>query len=259
MLKVLQLSDLHLFPREGDGAGWCDAHEDLDTARTLSTVLSEIQRRGVDYDLCVVTGDIAQQASEETYRRFARLMDGVSTPIYCLPGNHDDVRIMRGVMPMGRVSAPGFAMRDGWLLAFLDSSLPDEEPSGRLSASELKRLADLLEQHPRHQVMLFVHHQPIDVGSAWLDKIGLLNREALFDAIRGRDTVRAIVFGHVHQAFDRLENGVRLLGTPSTCIQFEPGRETFGYGAPTPAWRELTLHPNGAIETSVGWATGIVM
>ncbi len=257
-LTLLQISDLHLFPEPGQGAGWCDACKDLDTTRTLKAVLTAIRRQQQPFDLCVVTGDIAQQAAGETYRHFARLMADLPAPVYGLPGNHDDARLMAEVFPLGHVSAPGHAVHGDWLLVFLDSSLPDEEPSGRLSERELERLASLLARHSGRHAMVFVHHHPIDVGSAWLDEIGLRNRDALFDALWGRDNVRAIVFGHVHQEVDRRVDGIRVLGAPSTCIQFEPGRRTFGFGTLPPAWRWLTLHPNGDIETTVRYLDRLV-
>ena len=34
--------------------------------------------------------------------------------------------------------------------------------------------------------------------------------------------VKAVLSGHVHQAFDVVEQGVRYLTSPSTCVQFKP-------------------------------------
>jgi Icc protein len=44
---------------------------------------------------------------------------------------------------------------------------------------------------------------------------------------------------------------VRLLATPSTCAQFQPRSNDFVIDNQPPAYRLLTLHSNGAIDTGV--------
>jgi Icc protein len=72
--------------------------------------------------------------------------------------------------------------------------------------------------------------------SRWLDSVGLHNAADLFAATDRHASVRAIVWGHVHQEFDALRKGVRLLAVPSTCAQFLPHSEQF---AIDPASEEL--------------------
>jgi Icc protein len=63
--------------------------------------------------------------------------------------------------------------------------------------------------------------------------------------------VRSILWGHIHQEFDRALNGIRYLGTPSTCIQFTPKKIGFGVDGTPPGYRWLALLPNGEIKTGV--------
>jgi len=44
---------------------------------------------------------------------------------------------------------------------------------------------------------------------------------------------------------------VRLLASPSTCVQFAPGSESFKVDDQPPGYRWLTLHTDGRIETGV--------
>ena len=62
-----------------------------------------------------------------------------------------------------------------------------------------------------------------------------------------------ISWGHVHQCFDARRHGVRLLATPSTCAQFLPLSDEFAIDARPPAYRRLTLLPDGTLETEVVW------
>ena len=63
--------------------------------------------------------------------------------------------------------------------------------------------------------------------------------------------VKAVVFGHVHQQFEVERNGVQLLSTPSTCIQFLPNQVDFGLDTVMPGYRWFDLFEDGSIKTSV--------
>jgi Icc protein len=65
--------------------------------------------------------------------------------------------------------------------------------------------------------------------------------------------VRAVVWGHVHQTFDALRGSVRLLATPSTCAQFQPGTHEFALDSLPPAYRTLQLRADGTLSTEVVW------
>jgi Icc protein len=61
--------------------------------------------------------------------------------------------------------------------------------------------------------------------------------------------------GRARQPFEGLRRGVRLLATPSTCAQFQPRSDQFVIDNQPPAYRLLTLHSNGAIDTGVHMLT----
>ncbi|MDB4542942.1 phosphodiesterase, partial [bacterium] len=63
--------------------------------------------------------------------------------------------------------------------------------------------------------------------------------------------VRGVLWGHVHQEVDRLHNDVRLLASPSTCVQFAPGSPGFRADDQAPGYRWLDLHEDGTIATAV--------
>lgn len=63
--------------------------------------------------------------------------------------------------------------------------------------------------------------------------------------------VRGVLWGHIHQELDVERNGVRLLATPSTCIQFAPRSDDFALDHLLPGYRWLRLHADGRIETGV--------
>jgi len=69
-------------------------------------------------------------------------------------------------------------------------------------------------------------------------------------AITDSGRVRAYVFGHVHQIID-LDTPIPILGTPSTCFQFEPGSEEFTVGSQQPGYRMLELDADGSLKSEV--------
>lgn len=141
---------------------------------------------------------------------------------------------------------------ESWRIVCIDSCEADVA-SGRVSREELRRLAALLREAPPRHTVVALHHPPLPVGTAWLDEVGLLNGEEFLATVKDSDRARLVLFGHVHQAFDARLDTLRILGTPSTCRQFEVGSDTFAVDDMPPAYRRVTLCPEGRVETSVVW------
>jgi 3',5'-cyclic-AMP phosphodiesterase len=93
----------------------------------------------------------------------------------------------------------------------------------------------------------------VPMASRWLDAIGIENADQFLRVLDAHPQLRAISWGHVHQSFDARRRGVRLLATPSTCAQFLPSSDDFALDRRPPAYRRLTLQPDGALETEVVW------
>jgi Icc protein len=74
------------------------------------------------------------------------------------------------------------------------------------------------------------------------------------DAFSG---VKGILWGHVHQQIDRAHNGVALMGSPSTCVQFAPGSERFKADDSAPGYRWLELQPDGSVLSGVSRVEGV--
>ncbi len=79
----------------------------------------------------------------------------------------------------------------------------------------------------------------------------LQNPEDLFSRIDVCDKVRTIVWGHIHQEFRAKRNGVQLYGSPSSCIQFSPGGDTYSKDNLAPAYSLLELDESGQNLISV--------
>ncbi len=242
--RLLQISDPHLF---------ADPEGDLLGQRTRLTLEGVLNLAGAKFgaaDRVLLTGDLTQDASPAAYRYLADRCGRLGLPCHALPGNHDDPQEMARSLGAGPIDIPRQIDCGPWRLVLLDSTLAGKE-GGHLTADSLHWLASALTANPQAPTLLALHHQPVPVGSPWLDEIGLNNAEDLFAILDHQPQVRGLVFGHIHQAFSAERKGVALLGAPSTCIQFLPGSQDFALDAATPGFRWLELHPDGGIETGI--------
>lgn len=245
-LQVLHVTDPHLSSDPGERLAG------VDTRASWEAVLAAAMEEGPEPDLVLVTGDIVHDGEAGSYRQVCTDLRVLGAPALLLPGNHDDNAVMAAVIAdRGPVSRAGHRLLGGWLIVALDSTVPGS-PGGRLEDGELDRLQRLLERHPEHPTLVSLHHQPVPVGSAWLDRIGVANGDALMTLVAGHPQVRVVLWGHVHQAFHRQRGEALLLATPSTCVQFTPNHDRFALDAQAPGWRRLTLHPDGRVSTRVG-------
>ena len=156
--------------------------------------------------------------------------------MHCVPGNHDVRDQMRLVCSMPPFSYCAYEEIGDWLLIGLDSCV-DHDAGGLMSADELERFAETTASSDARHVMVCMHHPPV----AMLKRLSTSGR------------VRLVVFDHVHQAYDEEHHGIRIIATPSTCRQFQPGSETFAVDDNPPAYRRITLHEDGAFDTELVW------
>ncbi|MDH7942795.1 3',5'-cyclic-AMP phosphodiesterase [Pseudohongiella sp. SYSU M77423] len=246
-MRILQITDTHLFGNSEQ------ALLGMNTSVSFERIISDIANDSLSADLIVATGDIAQDASEQAYLHFDAAVRKLSCPYYWIPGNHDDREVMTS-LALADNPFIGDAALGNWLLIMLDTSVRGSV-HGLLPESELQRLAQLLESVERNKSLqhslIFLHHNPIQGNAGWMSDIGLHNADEFRELLARYSSVRAVVYGHIHQELDAVYDGIRYICTPSTCIQFKPGVEDFALDRKTPAYRWLELQDNGEINTWV--------
>ena len=245
-VRVLQVTDPHLF---ADTSGRLRG---VESYRSLQRVIADYRDRDWDADLVLVTGDLIQDDSREAYDHFRDLFGGLGLPVHCVPGNHDVRPTMREALATPPFHYCKSARLGDWLVTGIDSCL-EGEAGGRIAADELARLAGILEATTARHVVVSLHHPPLPTGSRWLDQVGLANGDEFLDLVCRANKVRLAVFGHIHQAFDVTVDGVRVVGTPSTCAQFLPGADTFTIDGRPPAYRRFELLADGEVRTELIW------
>lgn len=246
---LVQLTDSHLFA-EADGKLL-----GLNTGDSLARVVELAVAEQPRIDLILATGDLSQDGSVASYQRFRQLAERIEAPARWCPGNHDELGAMREAARGSALMEPVLEIC-GWRVVMLDT-LVAGSVFGMLRGDQLELLERALSEAPDHHHLVCLHHHPVSIGSRWMDRIGLRNPEALFEVLDRHDNVRALLWGHIHQAFDQSRNGVRLLATPSTGVQFTPQSEDFQVDSAAPGYRWLRLYADGRLETDVSRVSGI--
>jgi|AntAceMinimDraft_5_1070358.scaffolds.fasta_scaffold00136_27 Icc protein len=245
VVRVVQLTDTHLCQaRGGTLLG-------MDTDHSLQSVINLVKQERPDVHLLLGTGDLSDGGARAAYDRLQIYFDQLTQENYWLPGNHD----LRGAMEAA-VSRPVRMCKEirlpRWQVLLLDSQVPGQV-GGNLGDDELNLLETALQsaQEQSLYTLVCLHHQPVKVGCHWLDEQMVADADAFFAVLDRYPGVRAVLWGHVHQEIDRLRNGVRLLASPSTCVQFAAGSENFKADDQPPGYRWLELHSDGRLETAV--------
>lgn len=242
-LLVIQITDPHL-RKEEDGKLL-----GMNTRSSLDAVLDLIQQNHSKPNAVLATGDLAQDGSVEAYRSFEEKVKVFDCPVYWFSGNHDSREAMQQVANAKGALKKVVRMGE-WQFIFLDS-LVEGKVYGHLADAELTLLDEALAERPDLHSLVSFHHHPVDIDCAWLDAIGLKNREQLLSVIDKHENVRCLVWGHIHQEIDSFRKDVRLLATPSTCVQFLPKSEQFAVDHLAPGYRWLQLKSDGSINTGV--------
>ena len=239
-LSVLQITDTHL------GASAASRLAGVNTHQSLAAVLAAVRRAG-EADLLLLTGDLSDDGSPQAYQALDSQLVSLGVSQAWLPGNHDDRACMEATVPerMVHTIAAG-----NWGIILLNSQIPGAV-GGALAAGEINRLAAFLADPAHDFILVCVHHHPLPIASRWLDEQRIANADELLGLIDRCPRVRGLIWGHIHQVYDAWRGSVRLLGAPSTCVQFAPGCERFKVDQLGPGWRKLRLHEDGRLETRV--------
>jgi 3',5'-cyclic-AMP phosphodiesterase len=249
-MQILQLTDPHLY---GSATGRLRG---VETDSSLRAALDDAIARVPGYEAMLVTGDLVQDDTSG-YLRFRSYFGNIRKPVLCIPGNHDEPEAMRKELTGAPFEICGTHGIGAWMFVMLDSYDPGHV-GGRLSKNELARLDNALTGSRKH-AMVCLHHHPIPMGSRWLDGVGLAEAHEFWRIIDAHTHVRAVVWGHVHQAFEGKRGDVRMFATPSTGAQFLPKSDRYAVDSLPPAYRSFELHADGRIESQIHWVESAQM
>jgi 3',5'-cyclic AMP phosphodiesterase CpdA len=207
-------------------------------------------------DGLLVCGDLARlEGLPDDYGAFKNLLTGVleKTPAIMALGNHDHranfqaaFREPRGAQP---VKARHVVSVDAGPVRFvvLDSLITPNSTPGFLGKAQRQWLADHLDSFDAKPVVLCVHHTLDDSDGA------LLDAPRLFDIVKTRRKVKAVLYGHSHQYKYEVLDGIHLVNLPAVGYNFRDS-EPVGWveGVFRGHAAELTLRAFGGDQNKSG-------
>lgn len=237
---VIQLTDPHLYAQPAIMLG-------VDTEASLRAVIDQIRRDHGHADLLLATGDLSQDGTELSYRRFAQVVEDLSTPVRCLPGNHDEPTVL--AKELASWTAP-VTDAGAWRIVLLDSTVAGSN-TGHLERDQFERLDDAAADAGNRPILVALHHNAVQMTADWRDPMMLDNAPELFRRLSRWRNIRVLLWGHVHQEFDRRRGNMRMLATPSTCFQFTIRDGRHRLDDMPPGYRWLKLYPDSSVATGV--------
>ena len=246
--RILQLSDPHAFA-DPDARLF-----GIPTRELLQEVLTHMQESGMCPDHVVVTGDHTHDQLPETYAAVRELLEPVLDRLWPLPGNHDDRAALRSAfadrIPGDGADRINFAFgAGGWLCLGLDTHVPGAV-GGRIGADQVDWIRGQLDDGRPRAAVLFVHHPPVELGLAWLDRIGVEDAHLLQDLLAEDLRIRLVCCGHVHHESSTYVATAEVVTVPSTGLQFSPVSDVAAFVTAPPGYRIIELDEYG-YSTSV--------
>jgi Icc protein len=213
---IAHLSDPHLL------AGGVKQYGVVDTEANLRLALARIGRLDPAPQALVFTGDLADLAEPDAYRRLRAIVEPaaaeIGAEVVWVMGNHDE----RAAYAAGLFDVQSDATQDrvydvaGLRIVSLDTSVPAYH-HGELTDAQLEWLSDVLATPAPHGTLLAMHHPPIPVPMMPAAAvIELMEQERLAAVLAGTD-VRCILGGHFHFSTYSTFAGVPVSVASATC------------------------------------------
>jgi Icc protein len=219
-MKIIQISDSHIRDRsEALVYG-------VNPRQRLSLIIDRILTNESNFDFIVITGDISDDGSIDSYKYVANLLKKINKKIYFINGNHDlKKNLISEFSKFNLFLKIEETLIGNWLFIGLDTCVEGKD-FGLLSKDEIQRLNFLVNKAKRlgNNCIIFIHHHPILVGTPLIDDCPLINNKEFISIVEKNSHIKLIMTGHVHNDYSikigidgRIETGI------SSFAQFKYG------------------------------------
>ena len=218
-LKIIQLTDFHLFSSNNE---IMMGHKNN---RNFFDVINEIKKNQLlDTDLIFLTGDLSQDQTKRSYEHITSELKNLNTPVYWIPGNHDNRENMLKVFSKYSLfRSTKYLELKHWIFIFLNTQKTGSE-SGFLDEEEItflkKKIDDNISKNKK--IAIVMHHHPTPFNTPLIDNY-ILENHAVFWKTINESNVKVILCGHVHGDYSLTASNIQIESAPATCFQFKKG------------------------------------
>jgi len=227
MSGFLHLSDFHLVEDETNLSRAFSAKYIL--KNTVDKILGKKEDFG-NLDGVIITGDISDDGSSTSYSDAYDILKELHLPLLAIPGNHDLRQPMMNYFAKDiDVQSSGFF---DWVYETSDTliigldTLVEGKNHGILRSESLNLLFEKLNQPTEKNIILAIHHPPINTGIPFMDEIALKNANELSECLDAASQPIRILCGHVHGIYHGSLGIHSVVTAPSTCTRFSFNKRT---------------------------------
>ena len=243
--KIIQITDLHLNKSKDI------VSNGINTFESASMVIDSIRVNEKNIDCLILSGDLSNDCSIESYNHLMQLLKDFEAPIYLMSGNHDSPSLLNTLTNNKNIFLKNFQCFNNWGV-FMFNTKKENSPNGLLKKEELMYFDEVLSNILYENIIVFLHHHPVPIGSASMDSMIIENAELLTDRIMKYDKIKAVSWGHIHNEFDLNMGSAKLFSTPSTCYQAKEKSKNFIIDPEaSPGYRKIYLNDDGSFNTEV--------
>jgi Icc protein len=229
--NLIQISDCHI-DDQVESMG-------VDTHANLASVVKAVTKHNCD--TLLITGDLAHNGTLNSYQVLQRMLMPIKSRIVVLSGNHDQIENLNQVFSEQLISK--FSLGN-WEIITIDSTQTLDN-SGYVTKKALDQLAQDLQNSVAKYNIVALHHPIVSMQSDWDDSLSLENADELFNVMNKYPKIKAVLWGHAHQASEFDNNDVVLISCPSTALQYD-NETRIGFN-------HYRLHDDGKLEYNTQW------
>ncbi len=229
--NLIQISDCHI-DDQVESMG-------VDTHANLASVVKAVTKHNCD--TLLITGDLAHNGTLNSYQVLQRMLMPIKSRIVVLSGNHDQIENLNQVFSEQLISK--FSLGN-WEIITIDSTQISDN-SGYVNKKALDQLAQDLQNSVAKYNIVALHHPIVSMQSDWDDSLSLENADELFNVMNKYPKIKAVLWGHAHQASEFDNNDVALISCPSTALQYD-NETRIGFN-------HYRLHDDGKLEYNTQW------
>ncbi|KEJ89819.1 phosphodiesterase [Sulfitobacter donghicola] len=217
-MLIAQLSDTHI---SAPGHKTCGV---ADMAANLRRCVDSINNQDPRPDLVLLSGDVTHSATRIETEHAAEILSALEVPLFVVPGNHDDRKILAEVFGPMRcpTTQTGFMdyVIEGYPLRIIGlDTLNTGQHSGQISPERLDWLKEQLHTKSDLPVVLFAHHPPLKLGVPETDQEEFCGAAHLGELVAAHPNIERFLCGHIHLHTNTGWHGTIVTTCPSIGMQ----------------------------------------
>jgi Icc protein len=219
-MLIAQISDTHLSAR---GQKTCSV---APMAENLMRCVVSINAFDPKPDVVFLSGDVTNNFAMDEAELAAEILSDLTMPLYVVPGNHDDRRVLAEVFgpefcPLNTSGFVDYVIEGFPLRIIALDTLHVGQSGGLVERTQLDWLRARLDEAPDQPTVIFAHHPPLKLGLPETDQDGFVGAGELGDLIGGYANIERFLCGHVHLHTNTRWRGTAVTTSPSIGMQLD--------------------------------------